>query len=206
MGQSLGIFLFSAVVISLSGVLSPGPMTAAVIEHGGRSRLAGLYMSLGHGLVEMPLIGVIFLGAGGLLAHHSVRIMVGAAGGIYLLFMGRGLLRRGHGPESREGRRASSLLSGIVLSIFNPYFLLWWATVGVGLVVGAANFGLKGLFLFALVHWLSDLIWLSLLSAASHKGIKAFGAGRKVRVLCGLGLIFYGGLFIYDSLRMALAG
>jgi threonine/homoserine/homoserine lactone efflux protein len=205
-GQSLGIFLFSAVVISLSGVLSPGPMTAAVVGQGGRSRLAGLYVSLGHGAVEMPLIALIFFGAGGLLAHHWVRVLVGAAGGIYLLFMGKGLLGAHGGPKAPEGRGASSVTAGVVLSVGNPYFLLWWATVGVGLVTGAAGFGLKGLLLFALVHWLTDLIWLSVLSVASHKGMKAFGAGRKVSVVCGLALIFYGGLFLYGSLKMALWG
>lgn len=203
MEQNFLIFLFSAVIISLSGVLSPGPMTAAVIEQGGRMRFPGLYVSIGHGAVEIPLMVFIFLGAGSLLELQWVRIVVGMAGGIYLILLGKNMLK-GNGHKAREKHTASSLLSGVVLSIGNPYFLLWWATVGAGLVIAASGFGLKGLVSFAVVHWLCDVVWLSFLSFASFKGIKTFGAGlyRKVSVFCGAAMLFYGGVFIVGAARL----
>jgi threonine/homoserine/homoserine lactone efflux protein len=206
MEQGLLFFLASAVMISLSGVLSPGPMTAAVIQHGGRSRLTGVYVSLGHGVVEVPLIILLALGAGSLFETPGVRIFVGLAGGAYLLHMGKGLLRPGDlSPEGQAG--SSSLMAGIALSIGNPYFLLWWATVGLGLVLSAVKFGALGLVLFIAIHWLCDLIWYTLLSSLSYRGVKTFGSGlyRKVSIACGLAMLFFGGGFIVSSLKLLAA-
>ena len=205
MDQNLIIFLFSAVMISLSGVLSPGPMTAAVIQQGSRSGFTGMYVALGHGVVEMPLILFIFLGAGSLLKFEWIRILIGVAGGIYLLFMAKDLLiRRKNEEVKKEGRIPSSFFSGIILSIGNPSFLLWWGTIGAGLVINAIRFGLIGLILFALFHWLCDLLWYSFLSLASFKGGKVFGGGfyKKISIVCGLAMLFYGGVFILSSLKL----
>jgi threonine/homoserine/homoserine lactone efflux protein len=203
MDKNLIIFLFSAVMISLSGVLSPGPMTAAVLQQGGRSALTGIFFAFGHGIVEMPLIFLIFLGAGTFLQMDGIRILIGIIGGLYLLFIGMGLLRtKGNQEAAEESRMPSSFYSGLLLSIYNPYFLLWWGTIGVGLVVRASKFGIAGLILFAIFHWLCDLIWYGFLSFASFKGTKMFGSGlyKKVSFLCGLAMFFYGGVFLVNSL------
>ena len=193
-------------MISLSGVLSPGPMTAAVLQHGARSRLTGVYVSLGHGVVEVPLIILLALGAGSLFEAPAVRLFVGLAGGTYLLSMGKGLLRPADlSPDTRTG--PSSLVAGIALSIGNPYFLLWWATVGLGLVLSAGRFGALGIALFIAVHWLCDLIWYTFLSSLSYRGVKTFGSGlyKKVSIVCGLAMLFFGGAFILGSLKLLTA-
>ncbi|MBE0427314.1 MAG: LysE family transporter [Nitrospirae bacterium] len=207
MEQNLGIFLISAVMISLSGVLSPGPMTAAAIQQGGKSGLTGMYIALGHGVVEMPLIILIFFGAGSFLKLEWMRILIGITGGIYLIYIGKNLLRFKNNEEiSKNERITSSFYSGIILSLGNPYFLLWWGTIGVGLVFSASKFGLAGLLLFSLFHWLCDLMWYSFLSIASFKGIKMFGAGvyKKLSLFCGIAMFFYGGIFIVSSLKLLL--
>jgi len=207
MGQSLPVFLVSALLISLSGVLSPGPMTAAVIQHGARSKLSGVWVSLGHGLVEVPLILLLFVGAGKFLEHEAVRAIIGLTGGAYLIFMARGLLK----PKALTGESSekppSSLTAGIFLSIGNPYFLLWWATIGLGLVLGSIGFGVLGLVLFIIVHWMADLVWYTLLSLVSHKGVSTFGSGlyKKVSIFCGAVMFFYGGAFIIGALRLVMA-
>lgn len=208
MEQNLWIFLLSAVLISLSGVLSPGPMTAAVVERGGRSGRSGIYISLGHGAVELPIIAVLALGAGSVFQTQWVKIVVGIAGGIYLLYLGRGMLRPpAADPSGGKAGQGSSVLAGILLSIGNPYFIIWWATVGLGLVISATAFGVMGVVLFAIVHWLCDLVWLGFLSAASNRGVKRFGPGfyRKVSLVSGGVLLFFGVVFIWNSARL-LAG
>lgn len=210
MEQSYLIFLSSAVVISLSGVMSPGPMTAAVISHGGRSAASGIYVALGHGVVEFPLIFLIFLGAGNVFENMWVRVAIGALGGAYLIYMGRGLIRPPEGDGTEwvgVAYKGSAFSTGIALSVGNPYFLLWWATVGVGLVIGAVSFGTAGLVIFAIVHWLLDLIWFAVLSFASNRGVKTFGTGfmRKVNAACGVALFFFGGVFIINSIKLLIA-
>lgn len=204
--MELTVFLLSAALISLSGVLSPGPMTAAVIQQGARSRLSGVYVSLGHGAIEIPLIVFISMGANKIIESQGVQEAIGIAGGLYLFYMARGLLDPPD-IESLSGEKApSSFLSGIFLSMANPYFLLWWATIGLGLVLGAVKFGILGLALFALVHWLCDLVWYSLLSNLSFKGVRTFGARlyRRISIFCGLAMLGFGGLFIYNSVRLLI--
>ena len=143
--MNLIIFLSWAVMISLSGVLSPGPMTAAVLQQGSRSAFTGIYIALGHAVIEMPLMFLIYWGVGNLLHMEMVRITIGMAGGLYLLFIGIGLLRQKVDRESNKNAAMSSpFFSGIFLSGGNPYFLLWWGTIGAGLVIGATRFGLLG--------------------------------------------------------------
>jgi threonine/homoserine/homoserine lactone efflux protein len=194
-------------MISISGVLSPGPMTAAVIQQGSRSKLTGVHIALGHGVVEMPLIFFIFLGASSLFKLEWIRILIGLAGGLYLLYMAKDLLMPSKIREDKENDKVpSSFYSGILLSIGNPYFLLWWGTIGAGLVISSLKFGLAGLVLFAIFHWLCDLIWYSFLSLASFKGMEMLGTGfyKKVNILCGIVMIFYGGVFIVNSVKLLI--
>jgi threonine/homoserine/homoserine lactone efflux protein len=204
MEHSLSIFLASALLISLSGVLSPGPMTAAVLQHGARSRLSGVWVSLGHGIVEIPLILLLFFGAGKTLEHELVRMSVGLAGGLFLLYMATGLFRPGELSSVSSGNKPSSLAAGVVLSIGNPYFLLWWATIGLGLVLTSYQFGIPGLVLFIVVHWLADLIWYTFLSMLSFQSVKRFGNGlyKTVSIVCGVVMLLFGGAFIWNALKL----
>jgi threonine/homoserine/homoserine lactone efflux protein len=199
-------FLTSAALISLSGVLSPGPMTAAAIGHGSRSRSSGVRISIGHGLVEVPLIVALYLGAGAFLADEATRVGVGLVGGAFLLLIGWGLVKAARsadplGQPTHTGR--SPLVAGMVLSIGNPYFLLWWATIGLGLVVGAERFGPGGVAAFTLVHWACDLAWFGFLGALTHRGVEAFGLKlyRGVSLACGGAMVAFGGAFIIDALK-----
>jgi len=212
MAHELIIFLATAALISLSGVMSPGPMTAAAIGHGARSRSAGVYISLGHGAVEVPLIIALYLGASALLQADWTRITIGLAGGLFLLYMGYGLIRtkadiKVEGENSpKNSNKNSSFVTGALMSVGNPYFLLWWATIGLGLVLGAERFGAIGIAAFIVVHWSCDLIWFTLLAALSNKGVETFGARlyRRVSIACGVAIILFGGFFIAHATRLIL--
>lgn len=207
MPHELLIFLASAAVISLSGVMSPGPMTAAAIGHGARSRSAGIWISLGHGAVEVPLIIVLYMGASAIFQADWTRITIGLAGGLFLLYMGMGLMRTKADIDLKaENSTTSSFTTGVLMSIGNPYFLLWWATIGLGLVMGAERFGLAGIIAFIIVHWSCDLIWFTILSVLANKGVETFGARlyQRVSQVCGAALILFGGLFIAHSIRLLI--
>jgi len=160
MDSSLGIFLLSAAGISLSGVMMPGPLTAATITKGYREQNAGVFIALGHAVVELPLMALIYFGFAQFFTSPEVKQVVGLAGGLMLIFMGLMVFR---GIRKNVGESAdlpyNSLVTGIVLTGANPYFFLWWATIGMALIVTAAQFGIWGLVAFAVVHWSCDLIW-----------------------------------------------
>jgi len=206
------IFIFKSVAVSLTGVLAPGAMTAATIAHGTRTRWAGLQIALGHGLVELPLIGLLLVGLHLVFQMPSVQIAIGLLGGAFILWMGWGMLRRPSSEMQNAGtpQNRSAILAGLVLSAANPYFLLWWATLGLNLALDARQLGLAALVLFAVIHWTCDLVWLTILSFGAFYTQKTAGLfGRKIQkailIVCGLALLFFGGKFLFDAITRIAA-
>jgi threonine/homoserine/homoserine lactone efflux protein len=198
-------FLAETVLISLSGVMSPGPITAVTVGKGAKSPYAGAMVAVGHGVVEFPLMIGIFLGVGYLLSLTAVKAVIFSLGGAFLLFMGVGMLRSmGGTPAESKSDSSTPLVAGILLSLWNPYFLVWWATVGASLIAKAVSFGILGFVLFAVIHWLCDFIWYSFLSTAAFKGGHVFGRifQQVVFGVCGVFLIFFSGKFIFDAAKI----
>lgn len=190
-------------MISLSGVMAPGPVTAAAIAMGARNRFAGILIAIGHGIIEFPLMIVIIMGMGKIFQSTTTQIVIGLAGGVFLLIMAVGMFKSSRGIQHQDAKvtRSGPLIAGIVLSGGNPYFLLWWATVGLTLATTAKGLGMWAFALFAIVHWSCDLVWLWALSWASFKGSVLLGpkSQRIVLVICGLALFVFGIFFIYNA-------
>jgi threonine/homoserine/homoserine lactone efflux protein len=201
--MELVFFLAKVVGISLSGVMAPGPITAATIAMGARNRFAGLLMAVGHGIVEFPLIILITLGMDTILKSTTTKIVIGFAGGVFLLFMAIQMVRSLRSAENQQVKvtRSGPVVAGIVLSGSNPFFLIWWASVGLNLAITATGFGIWAFALFAIVHWLCDLIWFSLLSWASFKGSVLLGPRnqRIILLICSLALFGFGLFFLYNA-------
>ncbi len=205
MADSLGTFLVEAAVISFSGVLAPGPVTAATLAAGVRKPHAGAWIAIGHGIVEFPLMGLIMAGAGTVLASQGFRSGVGLAGGAALLAMA-GLMLYGLRRPASQGappRTGRPVLTGIVLTGGNPYFLLWWATVGLALSTRGMSLGVLAFGLFAVMHWLCDLVWLEALSLASNKGVGLLGpkTQRVIAIACSSAMGIFGLLFLRDAIK-----
>lgn len=195
-------FLLTTVLISLSGVMAPGPITAAALANGARRRHAGILIAVGHAMVELPLLLLLLAGMAHLLSGSSVRIGIALAGGLVLVLMGISLLSSVFAKDESSSTTVEGhpLITGIVLTAANPYFLLWWATVGLTLAMEAMAWGLAFLGLFAVVHWLCDLIWLDFLSLAGSKGTQWFGprTQRRMSGACGLVLLAFGIKLLLD--------
>ncbi len=199
------LFLIQAVIISLTGVMAPGPITAVTVGTGTRSPHAGALVAVGHGIVEFPLMVLIYFGLGHLLSGGYFRAVIFTFGGLFLLFMGFDMLRSiRHTSALENTNRNKPLVAGMLLSMGNAYFLLWWATVGASLISKAVTFGLIGVLLFATIHWLCDFLWYYFLSAVTFKGRNVFGLKfqKALFAVCGIFLIFFGGIFLFDAVRL----
>ena len=196
-------FLAQVFVISLSGALQPGPVTAAAITMGSRNRFAGTLMAVGHGIVEFPLMVLLIFGVGELLKLPSVGIAIGLAGGAFLVLMGIQMFKDMNkaDPTETNAAKGGPLATGILLTGGNPYFLIWWATVGLALVTTAKGLGVWAFVLFAIVHLSCDLIWLTTLSWASFKGASVLGPKQRgiVLLFCAVALLGFGVYFIGDK-------
>jgi len=206
---ALAVFLFKVFVISFSGAMQPGPVTATAITLGTKNRFAGLLLSLGHVIIEFPVMVLIMVGLDKILKLTVTRIVIGLAGGAVLVIMAVQMVLSIKKIESAEYKplHRKPILAGIVLSVGNPYFLLWWATVGLALATQAVQFGVWAFGMFAVTHWLVDSIWLLLLSWTSYKGSQFLKAKfqKGVLTVCGFALAVFGVIFIYDAGRTLLA-
>ncbi|MBL7172183.1 MAG: LysE family transporter [Desulfobacteraceae bacterium] len=200
--MTISIFLLSVVVISMSGVLMPGPIMAFTVAQGSRKPFAGSLVAIGHGVVELPLIALIYLGVGVLFQMAAVKVAIGILGGGVLLWMAIEMLRNYRRAEiSGQGRDLNSFVAGILLTAGNPYFLIWWATVGATLILRSIEFGVAGLVLMTVIHWSCDLVWFQSLSWLSFQGGRFFGKKLQMAIfiMCGLAMLYFGLYFIADA-------
>ena len=194
-------------LISLSGAFSPGPLTAMAISEGARSgRWAGARLAFGHALIEIPLIFGIAYGLGTWLRQPVVSGLVALIGAAVLLWMGYGLaagswrgelsLSGAHEAPAPGAMRFGQVPGGMALTLFNPYWIIWWATIGAMYVGRTISFGagllpVGGL---ALTHWLIDLGWLGGLSllVGSGSGLIGDRGYRAILLVCGVFLLAFG--------------
>jgi threonine/homoserine/homoserine lactone efflux protein len=198
-------FLLEAVLISLSGVIAPGPVTAVTVSKGTKSPHAGAMIALGHGMVEIPLMILILYGFGDILNITYIKAIIGLLGGLFLLMMGLGLIKGIRQTKIDSVNNPSSpLMAGIILTLANPYFLVWMATIGSILIFRSYAFGLLGFTIFMIAHWSCDFLWLYFLSALSFKGGQFFGKRLQqvLFIVCGVFLLFFSTKFIYDAAKI----
>jgi threonine/homoserine/homoserine lactone efflux protein len=202
-------FILYVSAITISGALSPGPLTVATIIHGGKGGLkAGLGCALGHTIVELPLVILIWFGLLSLVSQ-TVKQFLGIVGGLALIVFGvlqlRGVLKSSQTSSNNVALvERGSILTGVMLSGLNPYFILWWFSIGSALIYKAMSLGLiQGLTVMYLSHVWLDYLWLGLLAYLSKYGRKVIGLRiyRYVSVLFSLILIFFGVSWIYSSIN-----
>jgi threonine/homoserine/homoserine lactone efflux protein len=201
------VFLFEAVLVSLSGVMAPGPITSVSVGYGSKDPRAGAWVAVGHGIVEFPLMAAVFLGVGALMDLEWVRIGISLVGGVFLIYLGVGMLRSVKTAEiSSTQSSRSPIAAGALLSIGNPYFLIWWATVGASLILRSTEYGLIGFAAFAVGHWLCDLGWDTFLSSLSFRGGQFFGKRfqQVVFAISGGFLFYYSGKLLWEGGEMLL--
>jgi len=221
---SLGAIFGASFVVSLTGALSPGPLTTLAVREGVRRGFwAGPALAAGHGVIEGLLVIGLALGLNELLDTDAVTASVALVGGAFLVYLGlktlvtaprQELQIEDEGPLAGPGRRpgrgrgvlrvipaeaATSLaVSGIVVSVTNPFWLAWWATIGAAYIVEALDEGAIGVGAFYTAHFITDLGWLSLIAfvLASGRRLMSRVAYRVVLSGCGLFLLALGGWFL----------
>jgi threonine/homoserine/homoserine lactone efflux protein len=90
------------------------------------------------------------------------------------------------------------VISGIVVSLSNPYWFIWWITIGMGYVMFAKGLGINGVLAFFVGHILSDLVWYSFISYGVQFGGKLFSIKviKAILLVCSLFLILFGCFFV----------
>ncbi len=204
MEQLLG-FAIVVIVISASGVLSPGPLFTANIFSGLKGGAkAGLKMAYGHTLVELPLVILLGLGAFSLEAIPEFRTYIGIIGALGLFVFAGIQLKQifKNSLEPINGPKHGPFLAGILLSALNPFFIVWWLTIGFKLISDALIYwSFWGILIMFLLHIWMDYVWLSSTALVSSR-ISKILSNRNFKVLVvGLSvvLVYFGITFLIDA-------
>jgi threonine/homoserine/homoserine lactone efflux protein len=213
---SLAAIFGASFVVSLTGALAPGPMTTVGLRESVRHGFwAGPAIAIGHGVIELALVIALALGLNELLDNDTVTAVVALAGGGVLVAMGVSTVLRAPGyqlavqstddttpftmPLSAAGPLA---LSGVVVSVSNPYWVAWWATIGTAYIVKALDEGALGVGAFYGAHILVDIGWLSLIAFAVVGGrrIMSERAYHGILIACGVFLVALGVWFLSSGI------
>jgi threonine/homoserine/homoserine lactone efflux protein len=204
---NLYLFLASVVLISMSGVLMPGPLFAITIDKASKRRSAGVFIALGHGVVEFPLMVLIYFGLTQFGLPEFVQIAIGLLGGLLMILMGIRMFRkRGESSQKTQSTKQDSFVAGIWTTAANAGFILWWTTVGTTLLINAQVFGLIGFSAFAVAHWFCDFLWYSVVALLIFKSHRFWTrrVHQAIFLFCFLVLVGYGSWFFGSALYSAL--
>jgi threonine/homoserine/homoserine lactone efflux protein len=201
MTSLIGIGITSFVV-ALSGALMPGPLLTTTVGESVRyGPRAGPLLIAGHAILELALVAALFLGLAPLLTDNNVTAGISLAGGVVLLCLSFGMLRTlpalslETAGSSKKGH-GRLITSGILVSLSNPYWSVWWATIGLAYVLQSKQFGMAGVMIFFAGHILADLSWYSLVSFAVGKGRQLIN-NVMYRWLVGICALFLAGFALW---------
>ncbi len=212
MGILLSIFVTSFIV-ALSGAMMPGPLlTVTISESAKKGFTAGPLLIAGHAILELTLVIALILGLAQFLKQKEVFIFIALSGSAILLWMAFGMFKSLPSltleQEAKGGSKKGNLIvSGILMSIANPYWSIWWATIGLGYIIHSMNVGKWGIFAFFTGHILADLAWYTIISVGIWKG-KSFFSDRAYRYIigaCALFLVVFSGVFAYSGILRIIA-
>lgn len=201
-------FILTSFAVGLSGALVPGPMlTVTVSDSVKNGPTTGPLVVLGHFLTEFVLIIFILAGFSWLFGSATAAIIIGTLGGVMLIYMGYTTSKSTldvEKPSSSldKGSKYESVFKGVLTSVSNPYFFIWWATIGLAfLFKGLEIAGLVGLIGFLIGHWSADMGWFSTVSFFSSKGSEVMNKKyyHLLMKICGLFLIVLGLYFLFTA-------
>lgn len=212
--ESIVIVFAASFSIGLSGAMSPGPLTVFVMGQSARlGVIAGPLAALGHGLLEVALVVLLWLGLARVFQWEPALGAIGVVGGLVMIWMGwqivSGVRRKGAqlATSVSDSPADNPMVGGAVLSLANPYWSFWWATVGISAMTTLAlPHGALGLVAFTTGHIASDFFWFTLVAIVFATGSR-FITDRVYSLalyLFGILLALFGIYFIWQGVTVFL--
>ncbi len=208
--MTVSTLFVTAFLIGLSGAMMPGPLlTVTIVESARRGLIAGPLIILGHTLLELALILAIIEGLSVFLSNTGVSSAIALVGGTFLLYLGftmsrdaiRGTMVMGAVNPDETGlsdKGMHPVIAGVVISLANPYWSIWWATIGLTYLTVSLELGNIGLASFFSGHILADLVWYTLVAAVVAGGRRFISplVYKYIIIVCGIFLLVLGSYFI----------
>ena len=204
-----------ALVTGFSGAVVPGSLLAVVVRETMRTGWsAGPIMMIGHALLELVAIVLLITGSIRFARSPRARGIIGLVGGAVLVYLGyqtflipgevgTEALRAGGEGMTGSGGWLRLVWLGALMSMANPYWWLWWATIGTAHTGWAIRRGSAGGAAYFTGHILSDVLWYSAVSIAlgAGRGLLSPTIMRGVYVACAAFLLALGAVFLVAAAR-----
>jgi threonine/homoserine/homoserine lactone efflux protein len=207
MAPYIGIFATSF-LLALSGAIMPGPLlTVTINESITRGARTGPLLIIGHAILELVFIVIILWGLGSILRNDLFLSIIAFGGSAVLLWMGWSMTRSirtlklsDASVQTKNGTidriLKHPISAGIIVSLANPYWVVWWLTIGLAYIFISAKLGTAGVIVFFVGHILADFLWYTAVSMSISLGKRFFtdGVYRGIVAFCA---VFLFGFSVY---------
>ncbi len=199
-------FAVLVIVISASGVMAPGPLFAATVSYGlKKGTRAGFKIAIGHTIVELPLVILLGIGVFSLEIFPEFRTIISILGAITLFVFATIQIRTIFGKKELglSNPKQGPLITGIVFTALNPFFIIWWLAIGFKLISDAMLiWSFAGILIVFALHIWMDFAWLGTVSVLASKSSKILSNKNYKILMIGLSLmlVYFGIMFLVDIL------
>ncbi|NQT67327.1 MAG: LysE family transporter [Actinobacteria bacterium] len=215
MNEVYQIFIGS-MVVAFSGALVPGPMLTLVISSVARKGFwTSFFIVVGHSLLELVVVISFFLGILKFLDNPLIAKIIGLLGGIFLLYLGidivvsifkkkftidfKSVLKQ----KTITGKSTGTvILKGILISLVNPYWYIWWISIGAAFLIKSVEFNTLGISSFYIGHISADFIWYLFIGFLVNTGRRFFNQKiyNSILIACSIFLFYLGIRFIIEAI------
>jgi chemosensory pili system protein ChpE len=197
------LMFLSAFLAGLAYCAAPGVINAEALRRAvTRGFRAALLFQVGALVGDAFWAAVALSGVVMLRPCAALHLILGVCGAVLLVALGWGGVRdsgRGHASLAMEPGRHADLLLGALLSLANPFAVVFWLSIGGGLLpAGALAPQLPTVAALVGTFILTTLIWSVLLASVASFGRRLIRAAafRWLNAGAGVGMALFGfGLF-----------
>ncbi len=210
-GRELGPEILTGIMMGVAFAAPPGAVTAETFRRGVRGGFStALGVQLGSLVGDAAYAVLALVGLATLVQNRALELAVGGFGALFLIYLAwssfqMARARTAAGPilssdaaplaEANKRDRGNAFLSGMALSLTNPWAIAFWLSLGGALAsIGVANASVTQTAIFFSSFMLGSTLWAVILSFTIGRVRRwmrpAFS--RAISAACGLALFAFG--------------
>jgi len=205
---------FGSLLVAFTGALMPGPMLTLVISSVAQKGFkTAVFIVIGHSVLELLIVASFYLGVLKYLDNALTVKIISVVGGVFLIYMAVSIIvsvarkKIKLDLDSKKtiqnlGTKGTLIVTakGILISLANPYWYVWWMTIGAAFMVKSVQHSFAGVASFYTGHILADFIWYLFVGFLISTGRRFFNQKIYIGILiaCSLFLLYLGIGFIAD--------
>lgn len=202
-------------IVAFSGALVPGPMLTLVISSvTDKGFWTSFFIVVGHSLLELAVVIGFFLGILKFLDNPLITKIIGLLGGIFLLYIGINIIvsifKKKFTIDFKSALKQRTItgkstgiviLKGILISLVNPYWYIWWISIGAAFLIKSVEFNTLGISSFYIGHISADFIWYLFIGFLVNTGRRFFNQKiyNSILIACSIFLFYLGIKFIIEA-------